>query len=190
MSELSPDESSIAAAGADPGRRKAAAHEARGTQTFAVTSAPAATPIADMVEAMVSGGSPVEVVVLAVRTAELARGGTDPVAERRRAFDRERKRRASAKAPPPESQHVHLLNFTKSPQLLQSRSHPIAALASPTTESRRSGCLRWPKTTGGCHERSRRPPARNPLKTSRFPPGGARHRRKGDRAEREMRVRQ
>ena len=44
MSELSPDEPSIAAAGADPGRRKAAAHEARGVQTFAVTSAPAATP--------------------------------------------------------------------------------------------------------------------------------------------------
>jgi hypothetical protein len=39
-------------------------------------------------------------------TAELARGGTDPVAERRRAFDRERKRRASAKAPPAESQHA------------------------------------------------------------------------------------
>ncbi len=36
----------------------------------------------------------------AARTAELARGGTDPVAERRRAFDRERKRQASAKAPP------------------------------------------------------------------------------------------
>ncbi len=36
----------------------------------------------------------------AARTAELARGGTDPVAERRRAFDCERKRRASAKAPP------------------------------------------------------------------------------------------
>ena len=36
----------------------------------------------------------------AARTVELARGGTDPVAERRRAFDLERKRRASAKAPP------------------------------------------------------------------------------------------
>jgi hypothetical protein len=35
----------------------------------------------------------------AARTAELARGATDPVAERRRAFDRERKRRASVKAP-------------------------------------------------------------------------------------------
>ena len=42
----------------------------------------------------------------AARTAELARDGTDLVAERRRAFDRERKRRASAKAPPAESQHA------------------------------------------------------------------------------------
>jgi hypothetical protein len=48
MSDLPPDESSIAAAGADPGRRKAAAHEARGVQTFAVTSAPAATPRAEV----------------------------------------------------------------------------------------------------------------------------------------------
>jgi len=32
------------------------------------------------------------------RTAELARSGTDPVAERRRAFDRKRKRRAAAPA--------------------------------------------------------------------------------------------
>jgi replicative DNA helicase len=38
MSELSPDEPSIATA--DPGRRKAAAHEARGVQAFAATSAP------------------------------------------------------------------------------------------------------------------------------------------------------
>jgi putative DNA primase/helicase len=50
MSELSPDEPSIASAGADPGVRKAAAHEVRGAQTFAVTSASAAAPIADMVE--------------------------------------------------------------------------------------------------------------------------------------------
>jgi hypothetical protein len=64
---------------AHPGRRKAAAHEARGVQTFAVTSVPAATPIADMVEAMLSGGISVQVVVLAERSAELARGGTDPV---------------------------------------------------------------------------------------------------------------
>jgi hypothetical protein len=41
----------------------------------------------------------------AARTAELARRGTDPVAKRRRALDCERKRRASAKAPPVENQH-------------------------------------------------------------------------------------
>ncbi len=34
----------------------------------------------------------------AARTAGLARGDTDPIAERRRAFDRERKRRAAAPA--------------------------------------------------------------------------------------------
>jgi hypothetical protein len=45
MSELPPNEPSIAAARADPGRRKAVAIEARGAQTFAVTSAPAAAPI-------------------------------------------------------------------------------------------------------------------------------------------------
>jgi len=33
MSELSPDEPSIATTGADPGRRKAATHEARGANT-------------------------------------------------------------------------------------------------------------------------------------------------------------
>ena len=39
------------------------------------------------------------------RTGEPARGATDPVAERRRAFDRERKPRASA-APLAENQHA------------------------------------------------------------------------------------
>jgi hypothetical protein len=56
----------------DPSRRKAAAHEAHGVQTFVVTSVPAATPIADMVEAMVPGGNPAELVVLTFRTAKLA----------------------------------------------------------------------------------------------------------------------
>ncbi len=41
MSELSPDEPSIAAAGTDPGRREAAAQEARGAWVFAATSTPA-----------------------------------------------------------------------------------------------------------------------------------------------------
>jgi len=48
MSELSPDESSIAAPGVDPGRCKVAAHQAGGAETFAVISAPAATPNADV----------------------------------------------------------------------------------------------------------------------------------------------
>jgi hypothetical protein len=72
----------------------------------AMADYPGETPIADLVEKMLSGGTPVELVVLAVRTVELARGATDPVAERRRAFDRERNGRASAKAPPAESQHA------------------------------------------------------------------------------------
>jgi hypothetical protein len=57
MSELPPDEPSIAAARADRGGRKAAAQEAHRAQSFAVTSARAATPVADMVEAMLSGGA-------------------------------------------------------------------------------------------------------------------------------------
>jgi hypothetical protein len=55
MSELSPDECSIKAAGANLGRRKPAAHAAHGARTLALTLAPAATPIADMVEATLSG---------------------------------------------------------------------------------------------------------------------------------------
>ena len=39
MPELPPDDPSFAAAGADPGRRKSAADEARGAQSFAVSSA-------------------------------------------------------------------------------------------------------------------------------------------------------
>jgi hypothetical protein len=49
MSELSPEEPSTATAGADPGRRKAAAHEAHGTQILAVTSAAAATAMGETV---------------------------------------------------------------------------------------------------------------------------------------------
>lgn len=56
------------------------------------------TPIADMIERMFSGGIPPEFIVLAVRTLELARG-EDPVAERRRAYDRERKRAISGGIP-------------------------------------------------------------------------------------------
>ena len=54
----------------------------------------AGTPIADMVEKMLSGGIPPDTIVLAVRTAELAaQGVVDPAAERRRAWDREAKRK-------------------------------------------------------------------------------------------------
>jgi hypothetical protein len=55
------------------------------------------TPIADMVEKMLSGGVPPELIVLAVRTAELSGGNrvetpVDFAAENRRAWDRNRKR--------------------------------------------------------------------------------------------------
>jgi hypothetical protein len=46
MSKLSPDEPSIAPSRADSVRRTAAAQEARGAQTFALTLAPTATPVA------------------------------------------------------------------------------------------------------------------------------------------------
>jgi hypothetical protein len=42
----------------------------------------------------------------AARSAELVRVGTVPLDERRRAFDCERKRRTSVKAPPAESQQA------------------------------------------------------------------------------------
>ena len=50
---------------AHPGGRKAAAHEARRALAFAVTTVPAATPISDIVEAVLSGGIPPEVPVRA-----------------------------------------------------------------------------------------------------------------------------
>lgn len=67
-------------------------HKQHLDHTFEVTSVPAATPIADTVEAILSAGISVEVVVLAGGTAELARSDTVPSAERRRASDRGRKR--------------------------------------------------------------------------------------------------
>jgi hypothetical protein len=45
MYELSPDECTLGTCGANPGRRKTAAQEARGACTSAVTSGPATTPI-------------------------------------------------------------------------------------------------------------------------------------------------
>jgi hypothetical protein len=59
----------------------------------------------------------------AARTAELARGDADPIAERRRAFDRERKRRASAKAPPAESQHEKSSVVAKAGRIQSRHSH-------------------------------------------------------------------
>ena len=59
----------------------------------------ASTPIADMVETLLSGGIPPEAIVAAVRAAERhaqAMVGEDPAASRRRAYDRERKRLKSA----------------------------------------------------------------------------------------------
>jgi hypothetical protein len=65
-----------------------------------------ATPIADMVEKMLSTGIPPEMIVLAVRTAEEAAQAAQPVgdqtAEKRRAWDRDRKRKLNAKQIPPE----------------------------------------------------------------------------------------
>lgn len=63
-----------------------------------------ATPIADMVERMLSTGIPPEMIVLAIRTAEEAsEKSIDPTAERRRAWDRERKRRKIPPIPPENS---------------------------------------------------------------------------------------
>jgi hypothetical protein len=80
MSLLYPDEPSIANAGAHPGTRKAAPYEARGVQGFATTSAPPATPIANIVEAPPSSGISVEFVVLAGRTAEMSEQDTKSAA--------------------------------------------------------------------------------------------------------------
>lgn len=63
------------------------------------------TPIADMVEKMLSTGIPPEMIVLAVRTIERATTSGDPVADRRRAFDRERKQRAAKSGIPVESKN-------------------------------------------------------------------------------------
>lgn len=63
------------------------------------------TPIADMVAVMLSAGIPPEIIALAVRTAEEHAHGlyaVDPVAAKRRAYDRERKR-PKAEIPPENS---------------------------------------------------------------------------------------
>ena len=55
------------------------------------------TPIADMIEQMAAGGVPMDLILVAVRAAEISRGNStgipvDTAAEKRRAYDRERKR--------------------------------------------------------------------------------------------------
>ena len=67
------------------------------------------TPIADMVQEMLARGVPAETVVMAVRGAELASKNStgippDSAAEKRRAYDRERKRKkANSTGIPPDS---------------------------------------------------------------------------------------
>jgi hypothetical protein len=81
------------------------------------------TPIADMVEAMLAKGVPAETIVLAVRAAELSiRHSTgipvDAAAEKRRAWDRQRKRNKPSVPPefhrnPPESAENAIYLSTK-----------------------------------------------------------------------------
>ncbi len=63
------------------------------------------TPIADMVQQMLSAGVPHELIVLAVRTAERSAQPIDETAENRRAWDRERKRESRRVHPIPPDVH-------------------------------------------------------------------------------------
>lgn len=77
------------------------------------------TPIADMVEAMLSGGIPPEQVLLAIRAVELTTSHSkynDPVAARRRAWDREY-RRSKKSGIPPEDPKTHSLSSSPSTDL-------------------------------------------------------------------------
>jgi hypothetical protein len=78
------------------------------------------TPIADMIEQMAAGGVSMEMILVAVRTAELSRvsGGkqVDTAAEKRRAWDREyrAKRRTVHPNPPenpPDTKNVYIDNL-------------------------------------------------------------------------------
>ena len=73
MSELPHAEYSVAAAGADPGRRKAAAHEGRRIKTLALTPAPAATSIGqtDTTASPVSTTRRIEYLLAELRCASL-----------------------------------------------------------------------------------------------------------------------
>lgn len=80
------------------------------------------TPIADMVEQMVAEGVPMSIILLAVRTAELAMatgnsGGipVDKTAEKRRAYDRERKAKTKVSGGiPPEFPPEHKIALSSS----------------------------------------------------------------------------
>jgi hypothetical protein len=83
------------------------------------------TPIADMVEQMLSGGIPPETIVLAVRAAELAvqqntRASlpADTAAARRRAWDRDRKRKSKSGIPP-ESENGSLIASSPSEEAIE-----------------------------------------------------------------------
>lgn len=84
------------------------------------------SPIADMVEKMLSGGIPPEMIVLAVRTAELATSHSDPAAERRRYLDRERKRRAAKSGIPPETKTRSALSFLSKKELNKESKKEVA----------------------------------------------------------------
>lgn len=83
------------------------------------------TPIADMVEQMLSGGIPPDAIVLAVRAVELAvqentRASlpADDTAARRRAWDRDRKRKQKSGIPP-EAESPSLIASSLSPVDIQ-----------------------------------------------------------------------
>lgn len=91
-----------------------------------------ATPIADMVEKMLSTGIPPETIVLAIRTAEEAAHAAQPIAdqmaEKRRAWDRERKRNAKQSNFPPEFHNALSLpsTATTSTVVKEERSESVA----------------------------------------------------------------
>lgn len=94
------------------------------------------TPIADMVEQMLSGGIPPDVIVLAVRSAELAMQETtraslpaDTAAAKRRAWDRERKARQRSGIPPD----------TESPSLILSSLSVVGKEESKKERARSTG---------------------------------------------------
>lgn len=96
---------------------------------------PSETPIADMVERMISTGIPPDMIVLAVRTAEqFARDSmpTDATAERRRAYDRERKakkRNSTGPAAEPALTLTSLLSDSNSQEGIQESKKEVVTRA-------------------------------------------------------------